>query len=182
VTFDEAAFRALLDKRGILDGARDLSFPPADGGFLVFAQREDARIELVDWQRHAAQLHATRLGLTVEKTYDGVFPQRDVARVVLAPVRETPAGDGSQGTRTCWGRPRVEADLASARAAEGAAAGLADLAARCPYVWMVQAETDDDWVALRLAAILGGVLLGPIVAPRGAALFGPRTARARLGD
>jgi hypothetical protein len=49
-------------------------------------------------------------------------------------------------------------------------------------VWLVECEGPDDRAALRLAAILAGVLLGPILAPRGAALFGPKTARGELGD
>jgi hypothetical protein len=46
-------------------------------------------------------------------------------------------------------------------------------------MWILETEGDDDRVALRLAAILAGVLLGPILAPDGA-LIGPKTARERL--
>jgi hypothetical protein len=46
----------------------------------------------------------------------------------------------------------------------------------------VRAETPDDAVALRLAAIVAGVVLGPVLSPGGAALFGPKTARRTLGE
>jgi hypothetical protein len=63
-----------------------------------------------------------------------------------------------------------------------AGAGLADLAARCPQVWLVEREEPEDLVALRLAAILAGVALGPILSPGAGELFGPKTARERLSS
>jgi hypothetical protein len=45
---------------------------------------------------------------------------------------------------------------------------------------MVECERDEDPVALRLAAIVAGVALGPILSPGGKRLFGPKTARQAL--
>jgi hypothetical protein len=172
---DEAAFRACLDPRGILV-TDALASPSREEAFTVFAQRSDARIELTTWKRQAAQFFATDLGLTIDKAYDASFPLVDAARVVIV------AKDGESGTRLCYGRPRAPEDLAAADDAERRVgyAGLADLAKRCATVWLVRAEADDDRVALRIAAILASVLLGPILAPRGEALFGVKTARVRL--
>ena len=60
------------------------------------------------------------------------------------------------------------------------AGGLSDLARRCPYAWLVLAPSDDDRVALTLAAVLATVLLGPIVTPSGRRIFGVRGARMAL--
>ena len=174
---EEEELRALLDERGLLLAEHPL--PSGDAAFTVFSQRPDARIDVAEWGRHAERFFATRLGLTVEKRYDRRIPVRDVARVVLAPVRDVAGAPA--GARLCWGRPRTEEDLRAARDAEGAGAGLADLTRRCPQVWLVETPTDDDPVSLRLAAILAGILLGPILSPGGRALFGPKTARERLG-
>jgi hypothetical protein len=171
---DEATFREALDGRGILrEGA--LAFPARTDAFTVFAQRADARIAIDEWRRHAEQFLATRIGLTVDKRYDEAAPRRDAARVVIAPSK------GPSATRAIWGRPRVDDDVHAAEDADGGA-GLAMLAKRCAYVWLVESEGADDRAALRLAAIMAGVLLGPILAPGGTALFGPKTARVQLDD
>jgi hypothetical protein len=142
-----------------------LESPARDACFAVFSQRPDVRIDVAEWARHAERFFATKLSL------DAGSP---TAKVLLV------TGDVSGG-RVCWGRPRTEDDLRAARSADGGA-GLADLAARCPHVWLVEtdADRDADALALRLAAILAGVMLGPILSPAGD-LFGPKTARQRLG-
>jgi hypothetical protein len=75
----------------------------------------------------------------------------------------------------------MDDDLEGARRAAAVGAGLVELAQRCPQVWLVESSEDDDPLALRLAAILAGVLLGPIVTRGGRALLGPKSARERLG-
>jgi hypothetical protein len=174
--------RALLDAHGLLDPARDVAFPPRDAAFSVFSQREDAQIDVAEWGRYAERFLRARVGLTVSKSYDARIPQRDLVRVVLAPAREGSSVSG--GTRLCWGRPRTEEDLEAARHAEVAGAGLPDLAARCPQIWLVERESEDDLVALRIAAVVAGVMLGPILSSSaaGRSLFGPKTARERLGE
>ena len=176
---DEEEFRELLTDRGILTPGA-LASLSRDEAFTVFAQRADARVELGTWKNQAKRFFETELGITVDKPYDAspsfAFPAIDAARVVVA------AKDGDRGTRLCFGRPRTDDDLRAADEAERIVgyAGLADLAKRCSTVWLVKAEGEDDRIALRIAAILASVLLGPILAPRGASLFGVKTARARL--
>jgi hypothetical protein len=151
--------------------------------YTVFSQRPDARVDVAEWARHAERFLGVRLGLTEDKRYDADPPARDTAQVVIAPVREDDARTIASGVRTCSGRPTTTEDLRAARDASQAGAGLADLAKRCPQVWLVETDAtgDDDRVALRIAAILAGIMLGPILAPGGVELFGPKTARERLG-
>ncbi len=157
MALDEAAFRALLDPRGLLDASRPFALPPRETAFTVFSQRPDARIDVAEWARHAERFLGAKLGLTTDKVYEAEAPTLDVARVVLAPQR---TGTWTEsGARICWGRPRTEDDLAAAQAAEPSGAGLVELAARCPQVWLVEASPDDDRLALRLAAVVAGVLL-----------------------
>ena len=144
--------------------------------FKVFAQREDARVELATWRRQAAQFFATELGLAQDPPEGPPFPRSAEVEVMIA------TRDGATGRRRCVGRPREEEDLREADAAEARAgtSGLALLAKRCPMVWLVYPEAGDDRVALRIAAILASTLLGPIVAPGGEAIFGVKTARLML--
>lgn len=172
---NEEDFRSRLDAHGVLrEGALDA--PARERAFTVFAQRSDARVELAAWQRNAERFFGAKVGLTVDKRYpDGHFPARDAMRVVVA-------GGGADGARLCFGRPRLPDNLRAAEDADTRAGGtgLALLAKRCPSVWLVVTEGERDRVALRLAAILASVLLGPILGPDGAELFGIRTARLKL--
>jgi hypothetical protein len=71
--------------------------------------------------------------------------------------------------------------MALAEAAEAAqGGGLGLLARRCPVVWIVERAAERDSAALLLAAILAGILLGPILDARVPELLGVKTARARL--
>jgi hypothetical protein len=148
------------------------------GVLVVFGQRADARIEIAPWSAHAERFFSTRLGLTEERHYrQGDDPPRsDDVRFVVAPAGAPP------GIRAVSAGPRDDADLVLADEAESTArgSGLALLARRCPIVWRIAAEGDDDVLALRLAAILASILLGPILDPRGPEIFGVKTARAKL--
>ncbi|MBX3262788.1 MAG: hypothetical protein KF782_24125 [Labilithrix sp.] len=172
----EERFRELLDPGGVLRiGA--LASPERSAGYTVFAQRSDAALDVAALKAHAARFFDTKLGLTVDKAYRDAPPTTDAARIVLA------SDDGAaSGTRLCFARPTAPADHAAAEAAERAQAthGMALLAHRCPTVWLVVRESDDDRVALTLAAILASALLGPILSPDGDELFGVRTARMKL--
>ena len=160
-----------------------LVFPARDACFLVFSQRADARIEVAEWARHGERFLRTRVERKdASAAGDGASSLREsTATIELGPLHE-PGDPNARGVRTCWSRPRTEDDLVAATSAPGGA-GLAALAERCPQVWLVGTEgrAEDDAPALRLAAILAGVLLGPILAPGGLSLFGPKTARQRLG-
>ena len=131
------------------------------------------------WQRHAERFFASRVGLTVDKTYDGDPPRdrrgarrRGAARGG-APLLAGGAAFASAGD----GRGRTRILDAAGRAERGGSRPPRAGEALPPGLWLVQVEGEPDIVALRLAAILAGVLLGPILAPPppapgGAALFG----------
>jgi hypothetical protein len=85
--------------------------------------------------------------------------------------------------RTVTARLREDSDLRDALEAEQRTGftGLYDLAERrCPTVFEVERRSDDDKIALQLAAILATVGLGPILAE--GELFGVRTARLKLSE
>jgi hypothetical protein len=173
---DEASFRALLDDRGVLRPGV-LSPPDRSATFAVFAQRHDAMLDLGAIKTHATRFFDTKLGLTVEKRYALPAPDSDAARVVLA------SNDGlTSGTRFCFARPASSDDYAAAEDAERrqGTTGMSLLAQRCPILWLVTREAEDDRVALTIAAIFASTLLGPILSPAGDELFGVRTARMKL--
>jgi hypothetical protein len=84
--------------------------------------------------------------------------------------------------RAIEGRERDEKDLARADLAEARAGGggLAGLARRCETIWLIERLSTTDMLALRLAAVMASVLLGPILDPETSEIFGVKTARLRL--
>jgi hypothetical protein len=173
-TLTEALFRAGLTEAGIYAGDATLD---AAASFMVFSQASDAMIDAAAWERQAATFFAMRIGLAVPKTYGDTPPTSDAALVVIA------GREGQGALRLIYGRPAAPRDLIRAREAERRGAvggGLADLAARCPMVWLVEASGEDDASALAIAAIVALAHLGPIVPPSGAELYGVRTARMKL--
>ena len=121
------------------------------------------------WNAHATRFFATRIGLASVAV-------GDAASFVVAPDGQLP------GVRAASARPTTPDDLALADSAEARAGGggLALLARRCGIVWRIGREDEPDALALRLAAIVASVLLGPIVDPAAGELFGVKTARAKL--
>ncbi len=153
--------------------------PRREDALVVFAQRADARVDIHAWNAHAMRFFATRIGLTSDAHYpEGEpAPRIDESVFVVAPDGGTP------GVRRAFARPCEADDYALAEAADARAGGtgLALLARRCEMVWLVVREAQPDPLALRLAAILAGVLLGPILDCPANELFGVKTARAKLG-
>jgi hypothetical protein len=139
-----------------------------DACFVVFSQSEHARVDLAGWDAHARRFFRTELS-SAPRDGDG-----DHAELRVAPHGE--AG----GVRRIRGRLREPEDLALAEAADAAGTGLALLARRCPTVWLVEREQGDDPLALRLAAIVASVSLGPILDARVPELLGVKSARARF--
>ncbi len=128
----------------------------------VFSQQPEARVDFEAWRRNAERFCRTALGLAE--------PARaDEARLVL---------EGA--TRLVRGRPREEADLRDALAAEERSGftGMYDLARRCGSVWTVERQGPRDRAALLAAAVMASVMLGPILTD--GELFGVRTARTKL--
>jgi hypothetical protein len=172
----EEEFRELLDARGVVR-AGAFAPPAREGTFAVFAQRPNACLDAEVLRGHAARFFGAKLGLTVDKRYGDAPPEADAARIIVASDDGTAAG-----TRLCVARRADAGDVSAAEAAERAQGtyGLALLAARCPTLWLVVPEADDDRAALTIAAVFASVMLGPIVAPGGAEIFGVRTARMKL--
>lgn len=174
MAIDEQAFRALLDERGVLR-AGAMHAPDRAAAYAVFAQRSDAALDVGSLRSQAERFFGAKLGLTVDKRYYAP-PRTDAAHVVVA-------APGGSGTRLVFGRPTDDDDLAAAESAERlqGTTGMALLAKRCSSLWLVVREgSGDDPAALTIAAIFASVLLGPILVPRGDALLGVRSARARL--
>lgn len=171
----EASFRDLLDERGVLR-AGALTPPAREASFAVFSQRPDLRLDAVDLDRQASRFFSARLGLSVDKRYVEA-PLVDAAHVVVAGADAT-----LSGTRLCFGRAATRADVDAAAEAERrqGSYGLTALAQRCPTLWLIVPTSDDDRVALSIAAVFASRFLGPISPPGGAEIFGVRTARLRL--
>jgi hypothetical protein len=157
-----------------------MAAPSRERALLVFGQTADARIEIESWNTHATRFFSTAIGLTTDKRYPAGYaaPRTDEAAFVVAPPGEPPA------IRSVAARPSDADDQALAEAADArrGPSGLALLARRCGMVWLVTRDEPSDRVALRLAAILASILLGPILDAAAGDLFGVKTARARLED
>jgi hypothetical protein len=170
--------RALWRASSTAANAYDVTAPSRENAFIVFAQRSDARVDIDGWNAHAARFFATRIGLTTEKRYSagGPAPRTDEAEFVVAPEGEPP-GVRSTLARPCDADDRALAETIDARAGN---TGLGLLAQRCGMVWMVAREEPRDRLALRLAAILASILLGPVLDAAAGELFGVKTARSKL--
>jgi hypothetical protein len=155
--------------------------PGRDDAYLVFGLELPVHLDVGGWKTHAERFFSTRLSIAPDVRFDAGFPWWNTALVAIEPLG---AQTWSGGARACWGRGRNDDDARKAIRAEAKTglAGLAALAGRSKLVWLVAFEgpPDEDVVALRIAAILAGVSLGPIVTPSGE-IFGPKTARQRLG-
>lgn len=182
------ALRPLLDAHGLLKRGA-LEPPDPRDAFVVFAQRDDARFEPEAWARHADRFFRAKLGVTADKRYDLAGPPlTDAAGVLLAPAE--PFRDaGGPAMRLVFARPAEAADYDAADAADTKRGytGLAALARRCKYVYLVREELEagaaagSDRPALLVSAILASVVLGPILTPLGDELYGVKTAREKLG-
>ncbi len=166
--------RALLDPHGLLAEGRAL--PALEQTYLIYGQRGDGTIPISLWRNQADRFFGAKLGWTVEKRYEATaLPERDAASLMVF------AGE-RRGTRAVITRPSTPDDHALAEALEHQQGtyGLALLARRCPRVWLVESEGPWDPVSLLVAAVIASVELGPIVDPGREALFGVKTARAKL--
>jgi hypothetical protein len=138
--------------------------------YVVFSSSPDGHVEVAGWHTHAQRFFATRLALAGDA---------DAAEPCILVTPPAPARAGER--RIAWRARRAE-DLALAEVAEERAGGggLLLLARRCPAVWLVERQVEDDRLALRLAMILASVHLGPVLDERGPDLFGVKTARGKL--
>jgi hypothetical protein len=140
-----------------------------EAAFVVFAQSAGAEIDVDALDDRARRFFRARIGLADDR------PSAFLS-LVVAPDDEPP------GIRRLFARPRSDAELALAEAADVQMTGLSLLARRCNAVWLVERVGDPDALALRLAVVLASVMLGPILDARGPELFGVKTGRAKLEE
>jgi hypothetical protein len=141
----------------------------------VFAQRVDLTLDLPEL------LRATRryFDATLE-VQSRTEPEATGEQVQLLLRSEK---YGYEGVLTVHSRQTTPTDLTDARLAEqrGKAAGMANLAERCPTIWEVSSVGSDSELArLNLCGILASVALGPVLPDDGATLFGVRGAMERV--
>jgi hypothetical protein len=137
--------------------------PSLDACYLVFSQSKGASRDVPAWDAQGARFFDTRLAAG----------EGDAILVAH--------GSDAAEPRRVTSRAREPEDLSFADQAEArTGGGLGLLAHRCPTVWLVERRTEDDAVALRLAAILASVLLGPILDARVPELLGVKSARERV--
>ena len=175
---NEETFRGLVDANGFLKAPGELATLGLAPAFMVFAQRDDARLEIHFWQQHARRFFDTELGLTIDKAYDRLdaMPSVDAARIVVSSPK-----NAIEATVLCAARPSTPADLVLAESIEArhGYTGLSMLAKRCKTVWLISAAPSDR-ASLLLSAIVASVVLGPIVSPAHDELYGVKTARLKL--
>jgi hypothetical protein len=176
--FTDAGRQALdtqtFDAEGHLLGTcPDVLLP--EGNVQVFSQRSAASVQEAAWQSHAERFFSTKLGLARPQTRaEGLARARDAAWLQLA-------SDGLSGCALLFARERTPSDLDRARAAQARANvfGLAELAARCPYVWII--GSPQPKLTLLASAIVASVELGPILsAGVPPTIMGVRSAREML--
>jgi hypothetical protein len=139
--------------------------------FVVFSQAPAGGVDIAGWDAQATRFFRTRLSLA------------DAAGPPGSAVRIAPEGKPAS-IRRIRARPREPGDLAAAEAADAGNSGLALLARRCGTVWLVERDAEDaplaGSAALRLAAIVASVVLGPILDARVPELLGVKSARSRF--
>jgi hypothetical protein len=134
-------------------------------GYLVFVQRELPIVDLVGLTATAKKWFTVPIEVLADQN-----PADVVVRAGTSEFR-------LQARRT------TEADLTVAKSAEerGRAAGMADLAGRCPTLWEITSRdgaTETD--TLRLCAVIASTGLGPVLPPDASTLFGVRGAMERV--
>jgi len=132
---------------------------------LVFAQSEEVRLPLTTFVAHA-RTHGSLAILVRDETAAG-----DAATIYTS-------AEGEKAAFRLQSRRTTPADVAVAREAEqrGRAAGMGDLAARCPTVWQLESDAP-EWLTLELCAVLAFAALGPVLPPDASTLLGVRSAR-----
>jgi hypothetical protein len=143
-------------------------------GVRVFSQRSELTLDLPEL------LRATRRFFEAELEVQSRVQSAsgDLAQVVLRSAKY-----GYEGVLTIESRKTATEDLVAAREAErcGNAAGMSNLAERCPTIWDVNSVgVDSELARLNLCGILASVALGPVLPDDGATLYGVRGAMERV--
>lgn len=132
--------------------------------FLVFTQAPEPRVDLAGLVRNATRHFQADVEILEERG--------NAVRLRL--------GDA---TFTLHARMSTDSDRARARLAEqrGRAAGMGDLAARCPTVWEMEPDPGTAEVGLHLlCAVAASTALGPVLPPDDSTLYGVRGAIQRV--
>jgi hypothetical protein len=133
--------------------------------YVVFAQLEGARLPL------------NRLASQAEAHFAAVV--RDVTPHGETRARFEYSAHDERSEFSVSIRAIADSDVAAARAVDQGG-GLADLAARCKTIWVVESPpTAPEWLALECSALLASIALGPIFDADGGLLLGVRSARER---
>lgn len=150
--------------------------------YRVFAQTSEPRLDLAALLQTARRFFEATVEVLEER---GVVaaPTSDPAAPAWVRLRIFSERRGYGGVLRVLCRPATAEDWEAARAAEarGRATGMGVLAARCPSVWVVEAEAGaSDAAILNLCGLLASVGLGPVLPPDGSTLFGIRGAMERV--
>jgi hypothetical protein len=141
----------------------------------VFAQRETLTLDLPEL------LRATRRYFDATLEVQSLAQSADSGDLVQVLLRAEK--HDYEGVLTIHSRKATAEDLVAARDAEqrGRAAGMSNLAERCPTIWEVNSVgTDSELARLNLCGILAAVALGPVLPDDGATLYGVRGAMERV--
>jgi hypothetical protein len=158
--------------------------------YSVFTQTPSGRFELATLVRNAKNFFSIELEV-LEVSAASVPDTSDLVR-----LRVSKPNVFRPSIFRVARRPVSQADLTLAELAEqrGRAAGMSELAKRCPHLWEIESEstqntqaeqdTQDpvnaDLALYGLCAILASVALGPVLPTDGSTLFGVRGAIERL--
>jgi hypothetical protein len=143
----------------------------------VFSQQPDLMAALPQLLAHARRFFAAELVVL-----SGSPPERAEPGVAVATLRLESARYPGSGTFRIEAHPTRDADREAAQQAElrGRAGGMAQLAARCPALWVVTPEGEITGTAeLQLSALLASVALGPVLPADESTLYGVRGAMER---
>lgn len=150
----------------------------------VFAQVPSGQLDLAALLQNARRFFEATIEVLAE---DGLVPgaptRADSGTPPWVRVRVASERRGFAAAFRIVCRSATHEDWQAARRAEenGRAMGMAELAARCPAVWQIEAEKPESLPALlNLCAILASVALGPVLPVDESTLFGIRGAMERL--
>ncbi len=143
----------------------------------VFSQQPDLVAALPQLLAHARRFFAAELDVLASSP-----PQRPEPSLAQVTLRVESARYPGSGTFQIQARAATAEDRAAAERAEarGKAGGMAQLAARCPVVWVIAHDGEVTGSAeLQLSALLASVALGPVLPADESTLYGVRGAMER---
>jgi len=147
--------------------------------YVVFAQRTEPSVDLVGILQNARRWFDASIDVVDERRSPEppATPESTVVRIRLDRPKQNLSASFEVRSRRV-----TPDDLARARDAEtrGRAAGMADLAARCPTLWEITSSDGGEIAVLTIAAIFAATALGPVMPPDGSTLFGVRGAMERV--